>query len=99
MLWSAIALNDLVISRHQVMARILPVTASFIALALGTGWLVLQYLGVDLSHFVYTHAAVMLLFYAVQSASMVANGIRLWRVWRTTVCAYLCMIMLATILT
>lgn len=98
-LWSAIALNDLVISRHQVMARILPISASFIALALGAGWLVLRHLGADLAHFVYTHAVVMLLFYAVQSAAMAANGIRLWRVWRTTVGVYLFMIMLTTTLT
>ena len=98
-LWSAIALNDLVITRHQVMARILPISASFIALALGSGWLVLRYLGADLAHFVYIHAAVMLLFYAVQSAAMASNGIQLWRVWRTTVSAYLLLIMLTTILT
>ena len=97
-LWSAIALNDLVISRHQVMARILPITACFITIALSVGWLVLQYLGADLAQFVYIHATVMLLFYIVQSTAMVSNGIRLWRVWRTTVGAYLCMIMLATFL-
>jgi hypothetical protein len=98
-LWSAIALNDLVISRHQVMARILPISASFIVLALGMGWLVLRSLGADLAHFVYAHAAVMLVFYVVQSAAMAANGVRLWRVWRTTVGAYLFMIILTTTLT
>lgn len=98
-LWSAIALNDLVISRHQVMVRILPITASFIVLAQGLGWLVLRYLGTDLAHFACTHAAVMLLFYVVQSTAMAVQGIRLWRVWRTTVGTYLLIIMVATFLT
>lgn len=98
-LWSAIALNDLVITRHQVMARILPISAGFIALALGLGWLVLWQIGANLAHFVYAHSVVMLLFYVVQSAAMATNGIRLWRVWRATVGTYLVMIVLTTAMT
>jgi len=97
-LWSAIALNELVISRHQVMPRILPIIAGFIVLALGAGWSVLRYIGPDLEHFVYAHAVVMLSFYVVQSGAMAAVGIRMWRVWRAAIGTYLIMIVLATAL-
>ncbi len=96
-LWSAIALNDLVISRHQVMPRILPFSIGFIVLALASGWVLLHLVGVDLAHFVYAHAGVMLLFYGVQSAAMAKNGVQLWRVWRITVGSYLGMIVLVSI--
>ena len=87
-LWSAIALNDLVISRHQLMARILPATATFIAILLAAGWIVLHIVGPSISHFVLVHSALMLLFYSVQAGAMRANGIRMWRVWSTAAVSY-----------
>ena len=96
-LWSAIALNDLVISRHQVMGRVLPVTASSIVVTMGIAWFALHHLGASLEHFVYAHGAVMLLFYLVQSAAMAAHGVRLSKVWRMAVGSYLLLIGLATV--
>jgi len=97
-LWSAIALNDLVISRHQVMARILPASAAFMALAMLLGWLLLTRIGASLDHFVYVHGTVMLLFYLVQSAAMLAAGVHLWQTWLFAGGAYVSMICAAAVL-
>lgn len=95
-LWSAIALNDLVISRQQVMMRVLPFSAAFIVLALGLGWWLLQWLGANLPNFVYVHGMLMLLFYIVQSVAMLDAGIFLWRVWGVAGGSYLLIIGSAT---
>ncbi|MDE1947007.1 MAG: hypothetical protein KGL43_13345 [Burkholderiales bacterium] len=95
-LWSAIALNDLVIVRHQVMPRILPMSAGFLGLEFGVGWFSLHRIGATLEHFVFAHGLLMLLFYGVQSAAMAACGIRLNRVWARAACAYVAMVVLAT---
>ncbi|MDE2398028.1 MAG: hypothetical protein KGM91_21545 [Burkholderiales bacterium] len=97
-LWSAIALNDLMILRHQVMHRILPVSVGFLTLALGVGWLIMRRVGPTLEHFVFAHGVLMLLFYGAQSAAMAAAGIRRGRVWITAASAYLAMVTLATAL-
>jgi hypothetical protein len=96
-LWSAIALNDLVIARKQVMPRILPASIGFLALALGIGWAVLHGVGPTLPNFVYAHAVVMFLFYVVQSSAMRANGIRLERLWFTAAGGYLALIALVAV--
>jgi hypothetical protein len=94
-LWSAIALNDLVVTRHQVMLRIVPITMGCLSVALFAGWFVLQAVGTTLEHFVLVHAVVMLVFYVVQSAAMAANDIRLWRPWACAVASYALMNFLA----
>lgn len=88
-LWSAIALNDLVIARHQVMNKVLRYSIVFLAFALGTGWLVLAGNGFSLEKFVLVHSCVMLSFYVAQSWIMNLLGLRLVRVWVTTVVLYL----------
>jgi hypothetical protein len=88
-LWSAIALNDLVIARHQVMHKVLRYSVGFLALALGLGWLALDWSGLSLEKFVLIHSCVMLSFYVVQSWIMNFLGLRLVRVWVTTVALYL----------
>lgn len=97
-LWSAIALNDLVITRHQLMARLLPVTGGGLLLALGLGWLALRYTGVTLENFVFTHGLIMLAFYLIQSGVMHAHKIRAWRTWSCAVGAYVLLIGLAYLL-
>ena len=94
-LWSAIALNDLMISRHQVMPRILPGTAGYTVLALGAGWFTLHLVGPTLAHFVAVHSVVMLGFYVVQSIAMRANAIAMTRVWAMAVLTYLGLVGLA----
>jgi O-antigen/teichoic acid export membrane protein len=88
-LWSAIALNDFVIARHQLMHRVLRYSVGFLALALGLGWLALAWSGLSIEKFVLVHSCVMLSFYAAQSWIMNLLGLRLVRVWVTTVALYL----------
>jgi hypothetical protein len=96
-LWCAIALNDLVITRHQMMPRVLPVTITALVAGLAVGFAILQSLGLSLQHFVFVHGLVMLAFYFAQSAAMYARGIRVWRTWLCAVGAYLGMALLALI--
>lgn len=95
-LWSAIALNDLVIARHQIMARVLPFSAGFIILALAAGAAWMQHVGATLQNFVHAHGLLMVLFYGVQSAVMHQLGLHLWRTWLAALCTYLLLILLAT---
>lgn len=88
-LWSAIALNDLIIARHQVMRKVLRYSVGFLALALGLGWLALAWSGLSIEKFVLVHSCVMLTFYVAQSWIMNLLGLRLVRVWVTTVVLYL----------
>ena len=88
-LWSAIALNDLVIARHQVMHKVLRYSVGFLALALGLGWLALACSALSIEKFVIVHSCVMLSFYVAQSWIMNLLGLRLVRVWVTTVALYL----------
>lgn len=97
-LWSAIALNDLVIARHQIMARVLPVSGGFIMLALAVGAVWMQHVGASLQNFVQAHGVLMVLFYGVQSAVMHRLGLHLWRTWLAALCTYLLLILLATTL-
>ena len=97
-LWSAISLNDLVISRHQIMSRVLPATASAVVLAMLAGLWWLHRVGPTLANFVQIHGVLMLLFYAVQSAAMHALGVRLWRVWLCAAGAFVAMFALAPFL-
>ena len=90
-LWSAISLNDLIISRHHIMSRVLPATAGFVALAMLAGLWWLHRVGPTLANFVQMHGVLMLLFYAVQSAAMHALGVRLWRVWLCAAGAFVAM--------
>lgn len=94
-LWSAIALNDLVIARQQVMNKVLRYSIVFLAFALGAGWLVLAWAGLSLEKFVLIHSLVMLSFYVAQSWIINLFGLRLVRVWVTTVALYLLLALVA----
>lgn len=97
-LWSAIALNDLVIARHQIMHRVLPYSTGFLVLALGAGWLAIAWFGLSLESFVIVHSAVMLSFYLVQSWIMNFLGLRLDRVWLATSALYLTMVVIGVLI-
>lgn len=88
-LWSAIALNDLVIARHQVMHKVLRYSVGFLALAMVLGWFALTLSGLSIEKFVLVHSCVMLSFYVAQSWIMNLLGLRLVRLWVTTVALYL----------
>lgn len=88
-LWSAIALNDLVIARHQVTTKVLPYTASALLTFLMIGWIFLQKSSISLERFAFIHGAVMILFYIVQFMTMRKLGIRYTRTFFTTLTMYL----------
>jgi hypothetical protein len=90
-LWSAIALNDLVISRHRVMSKVLPFTAGGLALALLVGLSALFVVGKGLINFVNVHSVVMLVFYLVQSGAMALQGRFLWQTWAAAIGSYVAM--------
>lgn len=80
-LWSAIALNDLVIARHQVMPKVLPYSSIFLSVALLLGWFILSVTELTLERFVIVHSAVMLSFYLAQSWIMSRLGLHLRKTW------------------
>lgn len=87
-LWSAIALNDLVNNRFGTVGRVLKwsMPALFAMLAIGV-W-VIKSLGVSLSAFVKVHGMIMLAFYLVQIIAMRSQGIKFKKLWSFTVGAY-----------
>ncbi|MFM7013253.1 MAG: hypothetical protein ACKO0Z_28640 [Betaproteobacteria bacterium] len=94
-LWSAIALNDLVIARHQVMHKVLPYSIGTLVLALGAGWLALSWSGLSIEKFVIVHSCVMLSFFMAQSLIMSFLGLRLVRAWLASGTLYLLLTLLA----
>lgn len=91
-LWSAIALNDLVIARHQVMAKVLPYSVCFLGIALVMGWWYLTSTLLTIERFVYVHSAVMLSFYIAQSLIMRHLGLHLGRTWMTAGSLYIALV-------
>lgn len=94
-LWSAIALNDLITSRHQASRAVLPTNSVVLGAAILLGWLHLRSNGMSLDEFVLTHSVVMLCFYVAQAASMRAQGMTFYRLWGSSVAGYLLMCTLA----
>ncbi|WP_417713913.1 hypothetical protein [Pseudophaeobacter arcticus] len=92
-LWSAIALNDLVNSRLQIAGRVTRVTASYLALGLGAltfwTWSRAQHMPISdtLHGFIMGHFILMVGFYTVQCWSAWWLGHRFVRLWLST---YVC---------
>lgn len=93
-LWSAVALNDLINARLQIAGRVALVTGPFLVLGLGLlGWWThgkAQVLGIEevMLNFVLGHMALMIGYYAVQCGVAWFLGHRFVRLWSTTfVCA------------
>ena len=88
-LWSAIALNDLINSRLQIAGRVAQVTAPVLGVGLGTLWLWTTMRAdkldaSDLLHdFILGHFALMFVFFAAQCAASVLLGHRLIKLWLT----------------
>jgi O-antigen/teichoic acid export membrane protein len=88
-LWSAVALNDLVNTRRGHAAAVLRISLpALLVLSLG-GWLVARGIGIDLVTFVRVHGVVMLSFFAVQCAAMACYGSGLWRAWTIALAGWL----------
>lgn len=90
-LWSAIALNDLINSRLQIAGRVTRATAPVLALGLGALWFWTSARADTLdakallNGFISGHFALMATFYAVQCAVSARLGHRFLRLWLTVV--------------
>lgn len=94
-LWSGIALNDLMNTRFNTAAKVLRVSVpTFLLLALCALFVLLR-LGISLSMFVRVHGALMLAFYVAQACVMRVAGIQMTRVWCFAIGAYLALALLA----
>lgn len=88
-LWSAIALNDLINSRLQIAGRVTRATAPVLTLGLGALWLWTSMRADTLDTwallhgFILGHFALMATFYAVQCAASARLGYRFLRLWLT----------------
>lgn len=94
-LWSAIAVNDLIMTRNQVMHKVLPYSATYLVLALGAAWFILNWKGISLQRFVIVHAFVMFSFYTVQSWIMNLTGLKILRIWALASICYLTLVFIA----
>ncbi|MBN1377689.1 MAG: hypothetical protein JXA04_00480 [Gammaproteobacteria bacterium] len=97
-LWSAIAIHDLINTRHQSTHKILPWSIGFIIVSAPVAIVMINYIGVSLEHFVYVHGLWMLLFYLNQIQAMYRAGIRLLRAWSVAVGSYISLIAMASLL-
>jgi O-antigen/teichoic acid export membrane protein len=94
-LWSAIALNDLVNTRHGAAAASNRWTAACLLLTLPLAAAGLLHAGVTLERYALVHSGVMLAYYLCQAAGMWRAGVRLPTVWLPAVLAFLCLSLLA----
>ncbi|MGZ9710858.1 hypothetical protein ACXX82_08615 [Glaciimonas sp. GNP009] len=97
-LWSGISLNDTINTRKQAMHKVLPWSVLFLVISIPFSIVLIRYVGVTLAHFVYIHGLLMLLFYLTQIFAMYQAGIRLFRAWTFSVCAYVILITLASLM-
>ncbi len=84
-LWSGLAQNDLIASRHDLLPRLLPWTASALLLSMAAAAAVLLSQGVSVDSFAIWHTCVMAVLFAVQCGVMARMGVRFTRYW--LVCA------------
>lgn len=96
-LWSGIALHDLVNTRYQTMYKVLPWSIFCLILSVPAAVVIINIWGISLANFVYVHGLLMLLFYLNQIASMRRAGIRLVRAWSIAVSGYVLFVSTATI--
>lgn len=91
-IWAAIALNDLQITRHQGMAKVLPYTAGFLALSLMAAFTSLPKPIPSLGPYITAHSIVMLAFYSTQTLIMLRIGIKSISIFATTCACYFLLI-------
>jgi O-antigen/teichoic acid export membrane protein len=97
-LWSAIALNDLVNTRSLTAGTVARWTALYFAVVLPLAWIYLLARPAELSVFVPVHSAVMAGYFATQAAVMWRCGIQLRRAWALTLLAFVALSALTYIL-
>lgn len=87
-LWSAIALNDLVNARSQTAGPVARATLLYFVLVLPVAWWFLSSRQISLSLFVPVHSIVMAGYFMTQAMVMRSRGIRLIRTWSLTLAAF-----------
>jgi hypothetical protein len=89
-LWSAIAVNDLVNTRVMMAGRVAGWTMAYVAVLLVGSWIALGGgAQMTLDTFVPVHSIMMLGFYVTQSAAMAGSGIRLGTTWGVSVVSFI----------
>lgn len=102
-LWSAIAMNDLLNSRLKISGSVAVVTALFLALAVPCLLVLLERLPAGgnpatmLDQFVAGYAALMLGFYLVQIGAMYRRGARFLPLWGVSIASFASLIALSLI--
>lgn len=94
-LWSAIALNDLINTRSQSAGMVARGSTLYFALVLPLAWWFLSSRPVTLSLFVPIHSAVMAGYFLTQAVVMWHCGIKLLRTWGLTLGGFLSLSALA----
>lgn len=87
-LWSAIALNDLVNTRLQTTAPVAKACAAYLAAALPLAWYFLSRETPTLAVFVPAHSLLMAGYFLVQAGAMWFAGARIARTWALTLAAF-----------
>jgi hypothetical protein len=96
-LWSAIALNDLLNTRYGKAGAVLGWSLPALIALVSAGALVIVHIGASVGTFIRVHGLVMLLFYAVQVVAMMRNGLRFRVVWGFAAGAYVVLVAVALI--
>lgn len=94
-LWSAIALNDLVNARAQIAGPVAKATAFYFSLVLPIAWWFLSSQSVTLALFVSTHSLIMGGYFLVQIVVMWHRGIKLKATWAFALTGFVAMSMIA----
>jgi hypothetical protein len=87
-LWSAIALNDLVSARRLIAIAVARWSAVYFAIVLPLLAVYLSLQEVEMRTFVLSHAFLMLGYFTTQTLAMSAAGVRLTRTWASTWIAF-----------
>lgn len=95
-LWSAIALNDLVNARAQIAGHVVRATAVYFLLTLPIAWWFLSLQPVTLTLFVPTHSLIMGGYFLTQTIMMWHRGIKLKMTWISALTGFILMSIIAS---
>lgn len=88
-MWSAIAMNDLVITRAELGSKVARWCALYLFLAVLGAWSWLETFGVSMLKFVVVHSLVMVSYYGVQVFVMRRNEVKMYKKWSLALSAFL----------
>ena len=97
-LWSGISLHDVINTRNQTIAKVLPWSVLFLIISALIALFVVQIIGITLANFVYIHGIFMLFFYIAQIIAMHKAGVRLVKAWTFGVLSYITLIVMFSLL-